>query len=64
MVAKKQKTSKTVSKNKVVPYDKELVSKSSKIAIGVSSAFAAVAKSSIFSKCKKSNLQRVLREYV
>ena len=59
---KKNKTAK--QKSKIVAYNKELVKATSNVSREASSAFVAVVKSSVFSKCKKSNLQRVLREYV
>lgn len=61
------KTKKTTSidkKKDIVPKNKELVAKASTKSSEASQTFSVLAKSSVFSKCKKSNLQRVLEEYV
>jgi hypothetical protein len=61
---KTKKPTTTGKSKEIVPKNKDLVAKAAAKSSSASQTFSVMAKSSVFSKCKKSNLQRVLEEYV
>lgn len=61
---KVKKPTKKKSKKVVAPKNMKLVREASKKSRESLQSFSILAKGSVFSKCKKANLQRVLEEYV